>query len=243
MRVAMKHLPAYPLPLSESERLQALRPYQLYSTMNDESFSELVRLAAKLFRVPISIIAFVEAEQVRFGINHGLDQSLDRVNRWETLCSIAMLHDKPSIFENLHDQPCDLINPALVHQLHLGFYAGAALRTKEGFPIGVLCVIDQKARTFDPSEALVLEQLATVVMSLLDLRLHLLRQPTWNQLLWQAIYTRIEASISRLEALADQPGLCKPEDHITYADQLSASQEMLEITTVLAEQIQALHTD
>jgi hypothetical protein len=61
----MELLPAYPLPLSESQRLQALRPYQLYSTMDDESFSELVRLAAKLFRVPISIIAFVEAEEAK----------------------------------------------------------------------------------------------------------------------------------------------------------------------------------
>jgi hypothetical protein len=232
----MELLPAYPLPLSESQRLQALRPYQLYSTMDDESFSELVRLAAKLFRVPIGIIAFVEAEEVRFGLNHGLEQGMDRVNRWETLCSIAMLNEETSVFENLHDQPCDLINPGLVHQLHLGFYAGAALRTKEGFPIGVLCIIDQKARSFSQHEALVLEQLATVVMSLLDLRLHLLQQPSWNQLLWQSIYTRIEASISRLEALANLSGRHERED------QLTASQEMLRIIAVLAEQIQALHS-
>jgi GAF domain-containing protein len=232
----MELLPAYPLPLSESQRLQALRPYQLYSTMDDESFSELVRLAAKLFRVPIGIIAFVEAEEVRFGLNYGLEPGMDRVNRWETLCSIAMLQEETSVFENLHDQPCDLINPGLVHQLHLGFYAGAALRTKEGFPIGVLCIIDQKARSFSQREALVLEQLAAVVMSLLDLRLHLLQQPSWNQLLWQSIYTRIEASISRLEALANL------SDRHELEDQFTASQEMLRIIAVLAEQIQALHS-
>jgi GAF domain-containing protein len=232
----MELLPAYPLPLSESQRLQALRPYQLYSTMDDESFSELVRLAAKLFRVPIGIIAFVEAKEVRFGLNYGLEPGMDRVSRWETLCSIAMLQEETSVFENLHDQPCDLINPGLVHQLHLGFYAGAALRTKEGFPIGVLCIIDQKARSFSQREALVLEQLAAVVMSLLDLRLHLLQQPSWNQLLWQSIYTRIEASISRLEALANLP------DRHELKDQFTASQEMLRIIAVLAEQIQALHS-
>jgi GAF domain-containing protein len=238
----MERPPAYPLPLSESQRLQALRPYQLYSTMEDESFSELVRLAAKLFRVPIGIIAFVEAEEVRFGLNYGLEQGMDRVNRWETLCSIAMLHEEPSVFENLHDQPCDLINPGLVHQLHLGFYAGAALRTKEGFPIGVLCVIDQKARAFNQYEGMVLEQLATVVMSLLDLRLHLLQQPSWNQLLWQGIYARIEASVNHLEALASLPRSTASEGPITYPDQLSASQEMMRIIGVLVEQIQALHT-
>jgi hypothetical protein len=73
-------------------------------------------------------------------------------------------------------------------------------------------------------------------MSLLDLRLHLLQQPSWNQLLWQSIYTRIEASISRLEVLANLSGRHERED------QLTASQEMLRIIAVLAEQIKALHS-
>ncbi|RZK10052.1 MAG: GAF domain-containing protein, partial [Hymenobacter sp.] len=172
------------LPLAESLRLKALRPYQLFNTMQDETFTELVRLAAKLFHVPIGIIAFVEEEEVRFGLNYGLDPALDRVSRWETLCSVAMLHDTTSVFEDLREQPCDLINPALVQRLNLGFYAGSALRTKDGHSLGVLCVIDNKPRPFGPDEASLLERLAAVVMSLLDLRLHLLQQPTWNQQLW-----------------------------------------------------------
>lgn len=41
-------------------RLQALLQYQLLNTMRDEIFSELVRLAAKLFNVLIGIVAFVD---------------------------------------------------------------------------------------------------------------------------------------------------------------------------------------
>ncbi|MEJ7662975.1 MAG: GAF domain-containing protein [Hymenobacter sp.] len=151
-----------------------------------------MRLAAKLFNVPIGIIAFVEEEDVRFGLNYGLDRAMDRVNRWETLCSVAMLHEETSVFENLRDRPCDLINPGLVQRLNLGFYAGSTLRTREGYSIGVLCVIDHKPRPFSPAEAELLERLAAVVMSLLDLRLQLLQEPTWNQQLWAGIYERIE---------------------------------------------------
>jgi GAF domain-containing protein len=229
------------LPLAESLRLEALRPYQLFNTMKDETFTELVRLAAKLFNVPIGIIALVEQDQVSFGLNYGLDPEMDRVNRWETLCSVAMLSEATSVFNNLHEQPCDLINPSLVQQLNLGFYAGSALRTKEGHPIGVLCVIDHQPRSFSPAEAILLERLAAVVMSLLDLRLHLLQQPTWNQQLWAGIYQRIDTSVTRLETLA---GLAGWEQDATtdaaHAYQRSTQEETLHIIEVLTEQIRAL---
>jgi GAF domain-containing protein len=228
-------------PVDEALRLQALRPYQLFNTMQDETFAELVRLAAKLFNVPVGIIAFVEEEEVRFGLNYGLDPELDRVSRGETLCSVAMLHEETSVFENLHEQPCDLINPALVQRLKLGFYAGSALRTPEGHSIGVLCVIDHKPRHFTPIEADLLRRLATVVMSLLNLRLHLLQQPTWNQRLWAGVYAHIDTSITRLETLAS---LASWEEQLdspaarSYAT--STHEEILRVIDVLTAHIEAL---
>lgn len=228
-------------PLDEALRLQALRPYQLFNTMQDETFAELVRLAAKLFHVPIGIIAFVEEEEVRFGLNYGLAPDLDRVNRWETLCSVAMLHDEISAFEDLAAQPCDLINPILVQRLRLGFYAGSALRTAEGHAIGVLCVIDHKPRSFSSAEADLLQRLGTVVMSLLNLRLHLLQQPTWNQQLWASVYARIDDSITRLEALATQAGReTQPDSPAAQARRASIREETLQVIEVLTKHIQAL---
>jgi len=230
-----------PAPVLEALRLRALRPYQLFNTMRDETFTELVRLAAKLFNVPIGIIAFVEDEEVRFGLNYGLDPTMDRVNRWETLCSVAMLHEETSVFENLKEQPCDLINPGLVQRLNLGFYAGSALRTQEGYPLGVLCVIDHQPRTFSPAEADLLERLAAVVMSLLDLRLQLLQKPNWNQELWAGIYERIESSVTRLETLASLASweeIADSEAAVAYRQ--STHEEVLRVIAVLTEQIQAL---
>lgn len=229
------------LPLNEGQRLQALRPYQLLNTMQDDTFTELVRLAAKLFNVPISIIAFVEEETVRFGLNYGLDPTLDRVNRWETLCSVAMLEGGVSVYSDLHNRPCDLINPGLVRNMKLGFYAGTTLRTKEGFPLGVLCVIDHKARLFTTQEGDLLEQLGAVVMRLLDLRLHLLLQPTWNQQLWASVYERIESSVQRLETLAALADW-EEQDHSEAANSYrkSTQDEIRRVIAVLMEQIALL---
>ena len=231
------------LPLNEELRLQALRPYQLFNTMQDETFTELVRLAAKLFNVPIGIIAFVEEEVVRFGLNHGLDPDMDRVNRWQTLCSVAMLDEGISVYEDLHGQPCNLIDSALVLKLNLGFYAGTTLRTAEGYALGVLCVIDHKARRFRPEEGDLLARMGKVVMSLLDLRLHLVQQPLWNQQLWAAVYERIEASMLRLETLASLASWEEePESEAAKSYQQSTHDEMMRIIDVLIEQIQLRHS-
>ncbi|WP_162268240.1 GAF domain-containing protein [Hymenobacter sp. PAMC 26628] len=230
------------MPLAEEQRLQALRPYQLLNTMRDETFSELVRLAAKLFNVPIGIVAFVDEEEVSLGLNYGLEPGVDLVNRGETLCSVALLREETTIFENLYEHPCDLISPFLVNRLHLGFYAGHTLRTAAGYPIGVLCVIGNEPRTFSAAESELLARLATVVMGLLDLRLHLLQQPAWNQQLWEAIYARIESSVTRLETLGALAGWEEADGPNAQAYQASAREESLRIITVLTEQMQALRT-
>ncbi|QJX46195.1 GAF domain-containing protein [Hymenobacter taeanensis] len=230
----------HPMPLDEEARLQALRPYQLLNTMQDETFAELVRLTAKLFHVPICIIALVEEDVVRFGLNHGLPPAMDRVNRWETLCSVALLEEGTTVFKDLHTEPCALINLSLVKHLNLGFYAGHALRTPDGQPIGVLCVIDHQPREFSPRDLALLEPLAGVIMSLLNVRIALTQQPRWNQELWTEIYRRIETSVTRLETLAALANWEEGADNATsQAYQASTYEEMLHVITVLHQQIRA----
>lgn len=228
-----------PLPLDEAARLLALRPYQLLNSMQDETFAELVRLTAKLFRVPVCIVALVEEDEVRFGLNHGLSADMDRVNRWETLCSVALLDEGVTVFNDLHAEPCTLIHPGLVQRLNLGFYAGQTLRAPGGQPIGVLCVIDYQARPFSAPESALLEQLAAVVMSLMDLRVTLVQQPRWNQQLWAAIYARIEDSVARLETLAALAHEEEPADTTAQAYRGSTHEEIRRVVEVLHQQIRA----
>ena len=85
------------------------------------------------------------------------------------------------------------------------------------------------------------ERLAAVVMSLLDLRLQLLQKPTWNQQLWAGIYARIESSVTRLETLAALAGWEETSDSpAAAAYRQSTQEEILRVITILGEQIRTL---
>jgi hypothetical protein len=86
-----------------------------------------------------------------------------------------------------------------------------------------------------------LEKLAGVVMRLLDLRLHLLQQPTWNQQLWADIYARIGTSVTRLETLAALAAWEEQdESEAAEAYRSSTHDEILRVIAVLTEQMQKL---
>lgn len=53
----------------------------------------------------------------------------------------------------------------------LRFYGAAPLKTKDGFNLGTLCVIDHKPRAFTKEEEKTLEELAAIVMDEMELRL------------------------------------------------------------------------
>ena len=61
-------------------------------------------------------------------------------------------------------------DPLVVTAPHLRFYAGSALKTEEGLPIGALCVVDTRPRRLSQLQQETLSVLARQVMAQLDLR-------------------------------------------------------------------------
>jgi GAF domain-containing protein len=53
----------------------------------------------------------------------------------------------------------------------LRFYAGIPLRTRDGFNLGTLRVLDREPRTLDAQDVKTLDDLAAIVMNDLELRL------------------------------------------------------------------------
>ncbi|MBC6609779.1 GAF domain-containing protein [Hymenobacter sp. BT507] len=185
----------------EAHRLQALRPYQLVTSLSEPLFDELVRLSAALFSVPIAIIALVEESTVQFRLNVGLPAGTQQEQRAESLCSIAITQEHTTVFENLQTNPCTLAQPGFVQQLNLQFYAGHPLITPTGYPIGVLCVIDHQPRPFAAEEQQLLSRLADLTMRMLDLRVQALAEPLLSSL-WDQLYNQIEDSVTRIGTLA-----------------------------------------
>ena len=157
------------LPPNESERLNALRRYQILDTPPDGAFDHITAVAANLFRVPIAIVSLVDHDRIWFKSHHGLDA--EQVGRDPGLCASAIF--SPDVY-HVRDAISDaraLANPLVAGAFGLRFYAAAPLRTHDGFNLGTLCVIDRQPRELAPSETEMLTKLAALVMDQMELRL------------------------------------------------------------------------
>ncbi|WP_426061243.1 GAF domain-containing protein [Hymenobacter sp. B1770] len=186
---------------NEGQRLAALQAYQVAG--DAPFFDEFVRLTGKLFQVPIALVSLVESDTVWFRGNSGLEGVPERVPRDESLCSVAVLSDETTMFMDLADRPCTLIDPTAVGALGLRFYAGFPLLTTAGEAVGTLCVIDRQPRFLEPEEAVLLRELADVALLLLELQAALTATAAPAPALWPTIYVAIADSISRLDTLAE----------------------------------------
>ena len=62
-----------PLPVDESERLDALRRLQILDTPPSENLDRIARLAARALRVPIVLVSLVDQDRQWFKASVGLD--------------------------------------------------------------------------------------------------------------------------------------------------------------------------
>ncbi len=155
--------------MNETERLKAVRRYDILDTPPDGAYDHVTALAARLFRVPISIVSIVDSDRIWFKSHHGIETS--EVDRELGLCASAILQNGPYVIEDAKIDARSLANPLVAGTLGLRFYAAVPLTTKDGFNLGTLCVIDQKPRVLEEGEIKNLEDLAALVIDQLELRL------------------------------------------------------------------------
>lgn len=204
---------SYPdlIPSFEHERLEALQPYQVLGTPGQGLFNDFVSVVAKLLDVPIALVSLVRATDVVFIGNQGLPED-SVVPREDSMCSVAILQDGLTVFENLTSQPCMLVSPQAAQQRNLSFYAGQALRTPGGMAIGSLCVLDHQPRHLSPAEGRLLEQLALVAQDLLQLSAVQLTNPALAPALRQRLDGPLHQSLTRLTTLAELSEWDSPTD-------------------------------
>ncbi|MDN3587510.1 ATP-binding protein [Pedobacter aquatilis] len=158
------------IPDNDAARLKALHRYRIVDTPSEDSFDGIAKLATQIFNVPISLLSLVDAESVFFKANIGMGKAKE-ANRGKSLCALAVLDKKVTVFEDAFKEPCLMANPNVVGDFGLRFYAGAPLITHDGFLIGTLCIIDKKVRHFSESDRIILEGLAKTAMDQIELRL------------------------------------------------------------------------
>jgi PAS domain S-box-containing protein len=157
-------------PWTETNRLAALRAYDILDTEREAAFDGIVDLIAEVFDAPIAVVNLIDGERQWFKAETGLgvrETPLDT-----SFCAHAILMQERMVVPDATRDARFARNPLVTGDRGLRFYAGQVLKSAEGLPIGTLCVLDTKVRP-DPPTALqihALEVLAAQVMTQLDLR-------------------------------------------------------------------------
>lgn len=201
-------------PQSETDRLATLRSYRVLDTPPEPAFDNLVQLAARICQTPVALISLIDDRRQWFKAEVGLgvrETPLDR-----SVCLTAMLQPGLTIVLDLTNDPRFAHNPLVTGEPNLRFYAGAALRTPDGVPLGALCVFDSVVRDLTQDQSVTLTMLARQVMDLLELRraiaerdevLEASRRIEQRQtLLVRELHHRVKNTLATVQALVGATG-------------------------------------
>ncbi len=163
-----------PKPGNESQRLAALRQYEILDTLPEQSLDDLTLLAAHICHIPIALISLVDENRQWFKSNIGMPAS--ETPRDISFCGHAILQPDLFIVPDAILDERFAHNPMVVGDPHVRFYAGAPLLAPDGHAIGALCVMDRSPRQLTADQLEALRVLSRQVMSQLELRRHIEEQ-------------------------------------------------------------------
>jgi len=157
-----------PLPTHESERLAALKSYQVLDTAGEQSYDDITALAAHICEVPIAMISLVDEARQWFKSKVGLEQQ--ETSREIAFCAHAILKHEPLIVRDAVKDCRFSENPLVTGEPHIRFYAGFPLVNPEGLALGTLCVVDREPRQLSTGQDKAMQALSRQVMALLEFR-------------------------------------------------------------------------
>ncbi|MBM4169819.1 MAG: GAF domain-containing protein [Ignavibacteria bacterium] len=155
-------------PSNENERLAALRRLKILDTDPEQSFDDLTKLASYICETPIAYISLVDEHRQWFKSRIGIQET--ETPRDIAFCAHAILESNVMVVADALEDPRFVNNPLVHKEPKIRFYAGALLRTADGFPVGTLCAVDTAPRTVTPEQQEALSSLARQASALLDLR-------------------------------------------------------------------------
>ena len=179
---------------AEQARLEALQRYRILDSIQEAMFDRIAKLAQEFFGTPIALISLVEGDRQWFKSCYGLD--VRETSREVSFCAYAIELDDVLVVPDATQDERFKHNALVTGEPGIRFYAGAPLRTPDGFNLGSLCVIDTVPRSdLDERERSILEHLASLVVDELEARLSVFRLNEANEAREKAEKTLRERNI------------------------------------------------
>ena len=146
-----------------------LKKYSILNSLAEEEYDAITKIASSICDTPIALVFIIDEKRQWFKSNHGMETK--ETHRDLAFCAHSILNPN-EIFE-VEDATKDerfFDNPLTTDAPNVIFYAGAPLNTSEGYPLGTLCVIDNKPKKLNDTQKEALNLLANQVVRLFELR-------------------------------------------------------------------------
>lgn len=154
---------------NEAERLRALVDYGLDDERMVPSLDPVVRIAARMFDMPVAAVNMIGSDHVFFAASTGVGE-VD-MDRDVSFCAHAITQDQVMVVPDATQDDRFHDNPLVLGPTNLRFYAGVPLLSAEGLPLGALCIIDdQPHQDFSEEDRERLRELARMATDRLELR-------------------------------------------------------------------------
>jgi len=155
----------------ERRRLEALKRHAILDTEPEEPYERLVHLAGRLFGTKAALISLVDEDRQWFKARLGLD--VQETPRAISFCTHAIQGSGVLVVPDAGIDPRFSDNPLVVGAPNIRFYAGAPLRTRDGYALGTLCLVDDRPRhDFGEREQHILLDLADLAIREIERRDH-----------------------------------------------------------------------
>ncbi|MCL5245651.1 GAF domain-containing sensor histidine kinase [Cellulophaga sp. 20_2_10] len=155
--------------INEKERLESLNSFSVLDSLPESDYDDITAIAAEICNMPIAMITLIDKDRQWFKSTIGVD--ISESDRAVSFCGHAINSQDKAFMVNdtrldnrFHD------NPFVTGEANILFYAGVPFVTEDGFPLGTLCVADQKPNTLTDHQIKSLTALSNQVMNLLNLR-------------------------------------------------------------------------
>lgn len=133
-----------PVRADEAERLAILADHDFDLLRGEVALRRLTDFAAALCEAPTALVSLVTEQTQEFVARTGLDAP--STPRRLSFCAHAVASDSVLIVPDAARDPRFAANELVTGEMHIRFYAGVPLHSREGLPLGTLCVIAPQPR-------------------------------------------------------------------------------------------------
>ena len=187
-----------PIPANESQRLVALRSYEVLDTAPEIAYDEIVELTAQICHCPVAFISFIDDDRRWIKSKYGLRPQVIEAPREAAACSTAICGTEMLVVPDMTKDPRFDHSPIVIGHPYCRFYCGMPLITDEGYALGTLCVMDvEPGRELSFEQIKSMRRLSRQVLTQLELRRKLIEH---DQMIRQLDRARIELADEKARA-------------------------------------------